>query len=81
MNLKSWLRLTNKKETNMNPWILIIAQYGLPAALEIKELFESKLEPTVEDFRELVTKYGTETMEQKLAQAKELIAAAKPPGV
>jgi hypothetical protein len=60
----------------MNPWIAIIAQYGLPAALEIKELFASKAEPTVEDFRALVTKYGTETMEQKLAKAKELIAAA-----
>ena len=41
----------------MNPWILIIAQYGLPAALEIKKLFAQTAEPTVEDFQKLVEKY------------------------
>lgn len=55
----------------MNPWVLIIAQYGLPLALELKELFENVVEPTAEDFRKLVAKYGTETLEDKLARLQE----------
>lgn len=52
----------------MNPWVLIIAQYGLPFALQLKQIIVEKGEPTVADFQELITKYGTETLEQKLAK-------------
>ncbi len=52
----------------MNPWVMIIAQYGLPFALELTKLFEAKADPTSADFQALITKYGTETLEQKLAK-------------
>lgn len=61
----------------MNPWILIIAQYGLPAALEIKKLFAQTTEPTVEDFQKLVEQYATETLEQKLIKAQAAVKAAQ----
>lgn len=58
----------------MNPWIPIIAQYGLQFALELKQILDQKGEPTAQDFVDLIKKYGTETLEQKLTR----IAAAVP---
>lgn len=52
----------------MNPWMLIIAQYGLPMALELRKIIADGNEPTVADFQLLIEKYGTETLEQKLAK-------------
>lgn len=54
----------------MNPWVTIIAQYGLPLALELKQIIEEKGEPTSQDFLNLIQKYGSETLEQKLAKLK-----------
>jgi len=59
----------------MNPWVMIIAQYGIPFAFDLKKLIEEKNEPTAADFAALVGKYGTETLEQKLAK---LYAATVP---
>jgi len=52
----------------MSPWIPIIAQYGLQFALELKTILEQKGEPTSQDFTDLIKKYGTETLEQKLTR-------------
>jgi hypothetical protein len=57
----------------MNPWIIILAQYGLPFVLDLKQILETKSEPTVEDFQELIKKYGSETLEQKLEKLKSTL--------
>lgn len=59
----------------MNPWISIIAQYGLQFALELSQILKTKGDPTPEDFEALIAKYGTETLEQKLAK---LVAEPQP---
>lgn len=51
----------------MNPWITIIAQYGLELAIELATLIQNKNEPTPQDFLDLKAKYGSETLDQKLA--------------
>ena len=54
----------------MNPWIAIVAQYGLQFALELAQIISSKSDPTPDDFKALITKYGTETLDEKLAKLK-----------
>lgn len=61
----------------MNPWVSIIANYGLQFALELATIIKNKIDPTPEDFQALIAKYGTETLEQKLAKLQA--AAAAPP--
>lgn len=59
----------------INPWPIILVQYGLEFVIELKGILEKETEPTAEDFKQLAVKYGTETLEQKLAklQAQSLI--------
>lgn len=52
----------------MSPWVTIIAQYGLEFALELSVLLTNKAEPTPQDFLDLKVKYGSETLDQKLAK-------------
>lgn len=54
----------------MNPWVLIVANYGLPFALELARIIESKGDPTAADFEALIAKYGTETLPELLAKYK-----------
>lgn len=56
----------------MNPWVSIIAQYGLQFALELKQILEKKGEPTSQDFIDLIAKYGSETLEQKLEKLSKI---------
>lgn len=52
----------------MNPWVTIIAQYGLQFAFDLASIIKDKTDPTAEDFQALIAKYGTETLDQKLAK-------------
>lgn len=54
----------------MSPWITIVATYGIQFALELAKIIEDKTDPTAADFQALIDKYGTETLEQKLAKYK-----------
>lgn len=54
----------------MNPWVTIIATYGIQFALELAKIIEEKTDPTAADFQALITKYGTETLAEKLAKYK-----------
>jgi hypothetical protein len=51
-----------------NPWVIIIAQYGLQFAFELAAIIKDKTDPTADDFKALITKYGTETLDEKLAK-------------
>lgn len=61
----------------MNPWVTIIAQYGLQFALELASIIKAKTDPTPDDFLALIAKYGTETLDQKLAKLQA--AGSQPP--
>jgi len=61
----------------MNPWVMIIAQYGLQFAMELTQILEDKTDPTSQDFQNLITKYGTETLDQKLAKAQAAVVVPK----
>ena len=52
----------------MNPWIMIIANYVIPFALDLAKILSSKVDPTPADFEDLIRKYGTETLPEKLAK-------------
>ena len=52
----------------MNPWISIVATYGIQFAFELAKIIESKGDPTSEDFLSLIQKYGTETLVDKAAK-------------
>ena len=54
----------------MNPWPVIIAQYGIEFAIELIALLKSKPDPTPEDFRALKDKYASKSADQYLAEAK-----------
>lgn len=45
----------------MNPWIPIIAQYGMEFAIQLATLLKATPEPTPEQFQALKAKYGTKT--------------------
>lgn len=62
----------------MNPWITIIAQFGLNFALELAQILQTRNDPTPEDFQALIDKYGTETLEEKLAKLRTGNAAPPP---
>ena len=53
----------------MNPWIPIIAQYGLDFAIQLAALLKQNPEPTVEAFQNLKLKYGTKTEQQYVDEA------------
>lgn len=53
----------------MNPWVSIIAQYGLEFAIELAKIIEDKTDPTSADFQALKAKYGTKTADQFLDEA------------
>lgn len=50
----------------MNPWVLIVAQYGLPFALDLARIIATKTEPTVADWEALADKYAGKTAQQYL---------------
>lgn len=53
----------------MNPWVWIVAQYGLEFAIELAALLKNKAEPTADDFRALKTKYAGKTAAEYLTAA------------
>jgi hypothetical protein len=61
----------------VNPWVLIVAQYGLPVALELAKMLSVKADPKPEDWQTLIDKYGTETIAEKLARAQARLDAIK----
>jgi hypothetical protein len=63
----------------MNAWIILIARYGLPFALELSRIFKDGREPTTADFEGLISKYGSKSADDYLREAQERAAAAKPP--
>ena len=54
----------------MNPWIPIIAQYGLEFAIELAAILARKTDPTPEDFTALKTKYASMTAADYLTAVK-----------
>lgn len=54
----------------MNPWVTIIATYGVQFAFELAQIIKDKTDPTADDFKALIAKYGTETLDEKLAKKK-----------
>lgn len=54
----------------MNPWVAIIAQYGVEFAIELAALIKAKTDPTPEDFLALKTKYAAKTAADYLAEAQ-----------
>lgn len=54
----------------MNPWVIIVATYGLQFALELAKIIEDKTDPTAADFQALIAKYGTETLQEKYDKLK-----------
>lgn len=61
----------------MNPWIILIIQYGIPTAFKIWQEWKNKTEPTEEDWQKLLT-LAKKTTEQYL---NELSAIPGPPPV
>ncbi len=55
----------------MNPWIAIVAQYGMEFAIEFAKLLKDKPEPTPEDFIALKEKYASKTAADYLASAPD----------
>lgn len=53
----------------MNPWIPIIAQYGIDFAIQLAAMLKQTPEPTAEAFAELKVKYGTKTEQQYVDEA------------
>lgn len=51
----------------MNPWITIVAQYGLEFAIEFAKAIN---DPKAQDFAALGVKYGTKSPETYLQEAK-----------
>lgn len=58
------------QSTMINPWVAIIAAYGIQFAYDLSKTIEDKTDPTPEDFLALITKYGTKTLAEKLAEYK-----------
>lgn len=56
----------------MNPWIPIISTYGIEFARDLALILAKGAEPTAEDFQELITKYGTKSLHEKLADYLKL---------
>lgn len=55
----------------MSPWVTIVANYGLPFAIELAKLIAEKKDPTADDFRELGRKYGHIDLDAKIAALKD----------
>ena len=53
----------------MNAWILLIARYGIPSAMQIWEVLANKSEPTAEDWNKLLV-INDKTKEQYIEEAK-----------
>lgn len=53
----------------MNPWIPIIAQYGMDFAIQLAGLLKGTPDPTPDDFTALKVKYGTKTEQQYVDEA------------
>lgn len=53
----------------MNPWIPIIAQYGMEFAIQLAMLLKASPEPTPEQFQALKEKYGTKTEQDYVDEA------------
>lgn len=52
----------------MNPWVAIIAQYGIEFAIELSQIIATKGDPSPEDFKALKVKYGSKTAADYLAE-------------
>lgn len=52
----------------MNPWVMIIAQYGMEFAIELAKILREKGDPAPGDFIELKTKYASKTAADYLAE-------------
>lgn len=52
----------------MNPWIPIIATYGIQFALDLSKIIADKTDPTPADFQSLIDKHGTLTLQDKLVE-------------
>jgi hypothetical protein len=63
----------------MNAWIILIAHYGLPFALELSKIFKDGKEPAPADFEGLIAKYGSKSADDYLREAQERAEAAKSP--
>lgn len=50
----------------MNPWIPIIAKYGIEFAIQLAALINNKTEPTAQDFIALKDKYASMKAEDYL---------------
>lgn len=55
----------------MNPWVQIVARYGLEFAIDLAKIIEDKTNPTPEDFQKLKVKYGTKTADDYLTVPAE----------
>jgi hypothetical protein len=53
----------------MNPWVAIIAQYGIEFAIELSQIIAAKTDPTAGDFKALKLKYGSKSAADYLAEA------------
>lgn len=62
----------------MNAWVLLIAQYGLPYAIDLAQILEKaaqeKREPTSDEFKTLHQKWGNKTADDFLREAQERVA-------
>ncbi len=54
----------------MSPWVTIVANYGLPFAIELAKLIAEKTDPTADDFRALGVKNGHLDLDAKIEALK-----------
>lgn len=56
----------------MNPWVAIVAKYGIEFAIDLARIINDKSNPTAEDFSKLKLKYGTKEADDYLLSSAEL---------
>lgn len=62
----------------MNPWILLIAQYGIPMAYEIWDQWKDKTDPTEDDWQKLLDLAKKTAADYKAEAAAEITSTPRP---